>query len=124
MVAVAVSPDEARKAIDDDADRVELARSTATLVRWLASTRSSGSDDAAGARRRVHAMLKIQYGFHSRHLPIARSWWVSRGRRAALFDDSFRVDRDGMSLDGKWLRCQLLGGQLRRPVLFGPPLES
>ena len=124
MVAVAVSPDEARKAIDDEADRVELAAINSPHVVTVAGDvdaleRVTTRLERAGVFTR---WLKIQYAFHSRHMNPIREELV--GSLADVEPRSstipFVSTVTGMSLDGKWLDANYWWDNVRRPVLFGP----
>jgi acyl transferase domain-containing protein/NADPH:quinone reductase-like Zn-dependent oxidoreductase/thioesterase domain-containing protein/acyl carrier protein len=124
MVAVALSPDEARRAIDTEADAVEVAAINSPHLVTL-----SGE---AGALERITARLeragvftrrlKIHYAFHSRHMDPIRDHLVQ-----ALADIEPRASTvpfvstvTGMVLDGKWLDAHYWWDNVRRAVLFGP----
>jgi len=128
MVAVAVSPDQAREAIAGEGDRVELAVVNSPHLVTLAGDvdaleRIAGRLERAGVFTR---WLNIQYAFHSRHMDPIREELLR-----ALADIEPRPSNvpfvstvTGLPLDGKWLDAHYWWDNVRRPVLFGPAISE
>jgi acyl transferase domain-containing protein/NADPH:quinone reductase-like Zn-dependent oxidoreductase/thioesterase domain-containing protein/acyl carrier protein len=128
MLAVALSPDEAREAIGADADRVELGGINGP--RLVTLTGDAEPLEHIASRLQTSGVftrwLRIQYAFHSRHMNPIQDELVHvlakiqpRPSRIPFISTATGEPIPGELLDaGYWWK------NVRRPVLFGPAISS
>ncbi len=126
MLAVALSPDQARAAIGDAADRVELAGINSPHLVTLSGDREPLERIAARLERSgvFTRWLRIQYAFHSRHMDrirdeLLRALAGIEPRRPSI---PFVSTVNGTPLAGEPLDAAYWWDNVRRPVLFGPAI--
>ncbi len=128
MLVVALSPDQARAAIRDEADRVELAGVNSPHLVTLSGNRQPLERIAAQLERSgvFSRWLRIQYAFHSRRMDPIRDELLCalagiQPRRPKI---PFVSTVTGTPIAGAPLDAAYWWDNVRRPVLFGPAVAE
>ena len=128
MIAAAVSAEEARRAIEAEEGRVEIAAINSPHLVTLAGE-ASGLERIAERLERGGVFvrwLRIPYAFHSRAMDPIREDLLSALADLAPRSSTvpFVSTVTGRPLDTKWLDADYWWDNVRRPVLLAPAVDA